>query len=243
MIFGRNKKNRGDVENKNAFVRKIIRKISKKKNDLNNSNKTSSSPASSSPALSLQQDQEQPLSKLSTTMTQFVVETARKTHDSLQDEEERSEFLLMLRDEMRSEVFAPLGNYQHKKGSFTIPIAYHENDKNNDHTTNKNEIREIREQQDADEYKEESSSLSSLSSVSSTSSITSTVSNNNLSLNTNPENKNNNSNRRRNSMNVIDFLVKTSQGTLESIPQEEDQNIFKNYLRRSFRKEFIPSSQ
>lgn len=245
MIFGKNKNNRCDAENKNIFFRKIIHKMRPKKNRIlnNNNNNTSSSLLS---ALYVQQDQEQrPLSKLSTTMTQFVVETARKTHDAIRDEEERSEFLLILRDEMRSEVFTPLGNYQNTKDSITIPIAKNENEKINDTTTNKNDNQERREQHDTDDYynnddgkeKEESSSLSSISSTSLT---TSNVSNQNL--NPNPNN-NNNSTRRRNSMNVIDFLVKTSQGTLESIPHEEDQHALRNYLRKSFRKEFLPSSQ
>jgi len=253
MIFGKNKNNRSDVENKNYFFRKFIRKMRPKKNRIrnntnNNNDKPSSSSSFLSSAISLQQDQDQKqklLSKLSTTMTQFVVETARNTHDAIQDEAERSEFLLILRDEMRSEVFAPLGDYQKRQGSMTIQITYNRNEKNNDTTTNTTEKRERREQQDTDDYNddddgketEESSSLSSLSSISSSSLNTSTVSIDN------PNPNNNNSTRRRNSMNVIDFLVKTSQGTLESIPHEEDQHAFKNYLRRSFLQEFIPSAQ
>jgi len=255
MIFGKNKNNRSEVENKNYLFRKFIRKMRPKKNRIrnntnNNNDKPSSSSSFLSSAISLQQDQDQkqqPLSKLSTTMTQFVVETARKTHDSIKDEAERSKFLTILRNEMRSKVFAPLGNYQERQSPITIPITNNENDMNNYNTTNTNEKRERREKQDTDDYnndngkekeKEESSSLSSISSTSSTSLTTSTVSNENPNSNTD-----NNSTRRRTSMNVIDFLVKTSQGTLESIPHEEDQHAFKNYLRRSFLQEFIPSAQ
>jgi len=238
MIFGkRNRKSVGVVvadSNKNVFIRKIIRKMSTKK-DLNNSKKSSSSSASLSPSSSSssttssnnnsehhqQQDQEQEqdqqgLSKLPTMMSKFIVESARKTHDSIVDEEGRKEFLLILRDEMRSEVIAPLGNYQKKQ-------------KQQDTTSNE-EQRQEQVRDDNDDNKEEEEEESS-----SSSSTTSTMSNDNPS----PVSS---SSRKRDSMNVIDFLVKASQGTLESMTQEDERNAFKQHLRRSLQKEFIPST-
>ena len=142
------------------------------------------------------------LSQLSTLMSHFVVESARKTHDSIADADERQQFLKHLRDEMRSEVLSPLGNHQQKEKN-----------------ENKNKERKEHEQNDDEDNDNTEDSSSSSSSLSSNGS---------------------NNRKRRASMTVIDFPVKTSQGTLESITQEEERNAFKQHLHQSLQQEFIP---
>jgi len=237
MYFGKRNKNNSvgiavrndkNVEANNAFsIRKIIRKMSSKK--IMNNNKSSrislsslSSSLSSSATNSEKSDQEQnqqdqllQLSKLSTMMSQFVVESARKTHDTIDDEEGRKEFLEHLQDEIRSEVLAPLGNYQKKEKQHNYG--------------DKNEEREKQVLNCDVANDKENSSFSSLND------------NPNPTFNSN-SNSNINSHRRmlQDSMNVIDFLVKTLQGTLESMTQEEERNAFKQHLHRSLQKEFFP---
>jgi len=240
MYFGKRNKNNSvglvvdndkTVDVNNAFsIRKIISKMSSKKimNNKKSSKSSSSSLSLSSLSSSLsttnsehsdreqnQRDQLLQLSKLSTMMTQFVVESAQKTHDSIDDEEGRREFLEHLRDEMRSEVLAPVGNYQKKEK------------KNGD--KNEKQEKQVQNSDVDNDKKDSSSSFASL----------------NDNPNPNPKlnsNSNCNSRMRRDAMNIIDFLVKTSQGTLESMTQEEERNAFKQHLHRSIQKEFSPST-
>ena len=119
MICGRNN---NSVDKKNAFT------FFGKKNNKNNKNAVVvnknndiSSPSSSSSSLSSSssksstdnneqqqehQQQHQPqqllLSPLSKMMSKFVVDSARKTHDSIEDEDEKKDFLVNLKEAMHN---------------------------------------------------------------------------------------------------------------------------------------------
>ena len=152
---------------KNVLIRTIIRKMSSKKN-MNGTKKSASSRSSSSPSSfssssttssensDHEQDQQLPvrLSQLSTLMSHFVVESARKTYDAMDDTEERTEFLAQLRTEMRrSEVFlAPLvGNDQQQK------------EKNEEKNKERTEQEQNNDDDDNDDIDDSSSSSSSMS--------------------------------------------------------------------------------
>ena len=100
-----------------------------KKNNKNKKNAVASSSSSSSSRSSTdineqqqEQQQHQPqqllLSPLSKMMSKFVVDSARKTHDSIENEEEKKEFLVNLKEAMhnspeyRSDVTVTVNNEQ-----------------------------------------------------------------------------------------------------------------------------------
>ena len=113
MICGRNN---NSVDKKNAFTffgkknnkNKKNAVVVNKNNDISSPSSSSSSSSSSRSSDDVnekqqeQQQQQQLLSPLSKMMSTFVVDSARKTHDSIENEDERKEFLVNLKEAMHN---------------------------------------------------------------------------------------------------------------------------------------------